>query len=63
MTLRANPSATANIQLNYRGTMEQRVMGALSALAWITSLAALVQVCLKNRNRPPDTDANQSRDR
>jgi hypothetical protein len=63
MILRANPSAAANIQLNYRGTMEQRLMAALSGLAWITSLAAIIQVCVKNRNPTPDTDANQSRDR
>jgi hypothetical protein len=43
MILRANPSAAANIQLNYRGTIEQRLLAALSGLAWITSLAALLK--------------------
>lgn len=43
MILRANPSVAANIELIYRGTLEQRLMGALSAIAWIASLAAIVR--------------------
>jgi len=43
MILRAIPAAAANIQLTYGGTWEQRLMAALSAIAWIVSLGMIVR--------------------
>ena len=36
--LRPNPSPAAHIELTYRGSLEQRIMAALSALAWLASI-------------------------
>lgn len=41
MVLHPNPSSAAHIELEYRGTTEQRVMAAISAIAWIAAIAAL----------------------
>ena len=49
MTLRVNPGEAARVDLRYRGTVEQRVMGGLSALCWVGSIAALA---LKRRVDP-----------
>lgn len=38
--LRPFPSNQARIVLEYRGTAEQRIMGAISALTWIAALSA-----------------------
>jgi hypothetical protein len=38
---KAAPAAQSSIELQFRGTTEQRVMAAISAAAWITALAAL----------------------
>ena len=42
MTLHARPSPSARIELRYRGTREQRMMAALSALAWAGALGGLL---------------------
>jgi hypothetical protein len=42
MVLRANASPAANIELRFRGSVEQRVMAALSAITWIGSIAAVM---------------------
>jgi len=42
MTLRPAPSPAAHIELNYRGSSEQRIMAALSALVWLGSIWATV---------------------
>jgi hypothetical protein len=41
ITLRPDASAGTRIELRYRGTAEQRIMAAISALAWIAALLAL----------------------
>ena len=41
MTLRAAPAAEAHIELSYRGTDEQKMMAAVSAVAWLSALGAL----------------------
>jgi hypothetical protein len=43
MVLHANASPAARIRLRYRGSLEQRLMAAVSALFWIGSLAVLVR--------------------
>ena len=40
MELRAVPAAGTHIELQYRGTGEQKIMAALSAAAWIAAIAA-----------------------
>ena len=42
MVLHANPSQAARIELQFRSSLEQRLMAAVSALCWLGSLAALV---------------------
>lgn len=41
IVLHPSPSATAHIELRYHGTMEQKFMAGLSALAWIAAMVAL----------------------
>jgi hypothetical protein len=41
IVLRTAPSAASRIELHYRGSTEQKVFTAVSAVAWITALAAL----------------------
>jgi len=43
LVLRADASPLSRINLKYRGSLEQRVMAALSAIVWIGSLARLAQ--------------------
>jgi hypothetical protein len=40
IVLHPAPSAATRIELHYWGTVEQRVMAALCALAWVTALVA-----------------------
>jgi hypothetical protein len=42
MVLRANPSQAARIELQFRSSLEQRLMAAVSLLCWLGSLAALI---------------------
>jgi uncharacterized membrane protein YfhO len=37
MVLHASPAMPAQIELQYRGTMEQRVLALMSAVAWLGS--------------------------
>ncbi len=39
--LTPSPAAATHIELRYRGTLEQRLMAGLSALAWVVALVAL----------------------
>ena len=41
VVLHPSPAAATRIELRFRGTIEQRLMAAVSALAWLTSLFAL----------------------
>jgi hypothetical protein len=41
IVLRAAPAAQTRIELEYRGTSEQRLMAALCILAWLAALTAL----------------------
>jgi hypothetical protein len=41
MVLRPAAAAATHIELHYRATAEPRLMAALSALSWLTALAAL----------------------
>jgi hypothetical protein len=38
--LHPSPAAATRIELHYRGTLEQRIMAVVSALAWLASLFA-----------------------
>jgi hypothetical protein len=40
VVLHPTPAATTQIELRFQGTLEQRIMAALCALAWIASLFA-----------------------
>ncbi|MCX6631013.1 MAG: hypothetical protein NTW28_25655 [Candidatus Solibacter sp.] len=40
IVLHPSPAAATRIELRYRGTMEQRIMAAVSALAWLAALFA-----------------------
>jgi hypothetical protein len=40
VVLHPTPAATTRIELRFQGTLEQRIMAALCALAWIASLVA-----------------------
>ena len=40
VVLHPTPAATTQIELRFQGTLEQRLMAALCALAWIASLVA-----------------------
>jgi hypothetical protein len=42
LVLHPSPAAATRIELSYRGTTEQRLMAALSAVAWIAALSGLV---------------------
>ncbi len=42
IVLHVAPAAQTHIELRYRGTAEQRIMGVVSVLAWIGTLAAFV---------------------
>jgi hypothetical protein len=52
MTLRAASDPAAHIELRYRGTAEQRIMAAVSALTWLAVLAVLVLRKWKQWQRP-----------
>lgn len=41
LVLRPLPGPAAHLELRYEGTLEQRLMAAVSALAWVCALAAL----------------------
>jgi uncharacterized membrane protein YfhO len=41
MVLRAAPAAATHIELQYRGTIEQRLMTLVSALAWTGAILSL----------------------
>jgi hypothetical protein len=41
VVLHPSPAAATRIELRFRGTIEQRIMAAVSALAWLTCLFAL----------------------
>jgi hypothetical protein len=41
VVLHPSPAAATRIELRYRGTTEQRIMAAVSAIAWLASLFAL----------------------
>ncbi len=41
VVLHPSPAAATRIELRYRGTMEQRIMAAVSAIAWLACLFAL----------------------
>jgi hypothetical protein len=51
MIVRAGATAQSTIELHYGGTTEQRVMAAISALAWMAALAALFR--RRGRQRAP----------
>ena len=53
MVARPQPAPQASIELRFGGTNEQRAMAALSAIAWITALAA----CFRKRDRRTDPAA------
>lgn len=44
MVLHPTPAAQTHLELRYRGTAEQRIMAAVSAIAWLTALLALARV-------------------
>jgi hypothetical protein len=50
MVAKAQPAPQSTMELRFRGTTEQRAMAAISALAWITALAAL----FRRRDRRTD---------
>ena len=41
MVLKATPSAAARIEVRYRGTVQPKILGVVSALAWIAALFGL----------------------
>ena len=41
MVLHATPAAATRIELQYRGTLEQRLMALVSALAWTSAVLSL----------------------
>jgi hypothetical protein len=51
LTLHPSPSAATRIELRYRGTAEQRIMAAVSALAWAGALFALFRTSDKRARK------------
>jgi hypothetical protein len=51
LVLHAAASPATHIELQYRGTREQRVMATLSGLAWIGAWGAAIWHCKQGRER------------